>query len=187
MRSSACKDEGMKMVFTETTMHVLASIIDGLTVIISVVMVGVSVSSVIITKLPVTIVVAMSVSVHHRRRHGWAPINTARISWIRSLALHRHCILRVVVIHRGIRIISTASSTSSISVHLRRSRVVLVLKRFDLIIPYSLKKRKVSLPFRSPSVVVVVAVVVGDGDRPFHSAAAALAADSSSAWAVALA
>lgn len=174
--------------FTETTMRVLACIIDGLAVIISVVMV-VSVSIVIITKhgvLAVTIVVAMSVSVHHRRRHGWSPIITARISWVWSLALHRHCILRVIVIHRGIWIISsTTSPTWSVSIHLRRSRGVLILKRLALIsLLLCTRKSIASSPFRSPS--WVVAVVVDDGDRSFHSAVA-LAADSSSASVVALA
>lgn len=126
----------MEMVFTETAMHVLAAIINGLTVIISVVMMVAVSIVIVITKhwiRPVTVVVA--ISAHHRGHWGRPIVAIVRVARVRSVALHGHrVLLGVIVAHGGIGIIAIATSSSSspvvssISVHCRGPGSVLILR-----------------------------------------------------------
>ena len=103
---------------TETTMHgVWGSIVIGLAVVVSVMVVAIS--SVIVTKhgiRPITVVVASCAtsSVHHGHRRGTVVASRiATTTTVRSMALHGHLVLTVVVTHLGIgRVVSTTSSSS---------------------------------------------------------------------------
>lgn len=99
-------------------MHELASIINGLAVIISVDVVAVS--SVIVTKLggigSVTIVMSIPITVHHRGQGRAAIIAAAsRIARIWTMIGHAHRILGMVHAHRGIGIISAATTTHAVA------------------------------------------------------------------------
>lgn len=124
----------MKMVFTETAMHVLASIINGLTVVISVVVVMVVAVSIVIV-----------ITKHGVRRRSVTvvvPIGVATTRVLLPVTLHGHRVLRMillgvmVVAHRGIWVVPSPSSVtttntidSTVSVHGRRSGSVRFLRQ----------------------------------------------------------
>lgn len=126
----------MKMVFTETAMHVLASIINGLTVVISVVVVVVMVVAVSI------VIVITKHGVRRRSVTVVVPIGVATTRVLLPVTLHGHRVLRMillgvmVVAHRGIWVVPSSSSVTTtttidptVSVHGRRSGSVRFLRQ----------------------------------------------------------
>lgn len=127
----------MKMVFTETAMHVLASIINGLTVVISVVVVVVMVVAVSI------VIVITKHGVRRRSVTVVVPIGVATTRVLLPVTLHGHRVLRMillgvmVVAHRGIWVVPSSSSSvtttttidPTVSVHGRRSGSVRFLRQ----------------------------------------------------------
>lgn len=127
----------MKMVFTETAMHVLASIINGLTVVISVVVV------VMVVAVSIVIVITKH-GVRRRSVTVVVPIGVATTRVLLPVTLHGHRVLRMillgvmVVAHRGIWVVPSSSSSvttttttidPTVSVHGRRSGSVRFLRQ----------------------------------------------------------
>lgn len=120
----------MKMLFTETAMHVLTSIIYGLAIVISVWMM-VAVSRVIVTKHWVrgSVTVVVSIPIHHRRQRRRSSI--VGVAWVRGVALHCHWVLTMVMANRGIWVVANIIPTT-VAVHWEVSRSVLVLKEQNI-------------------------------------------------------